>query len=513
MSKLINLTKELRDKIKSLEIGVGLEKLKKANKLSARERIDYLLDNHKEAIEIGAFAGDNMYKKHGGCLSGGIIVKVGKISGSYCVVVANDSSIKSGSWFPITIKKNIRAQNFAIQNRIPIIYLVDSAGIYLPLQDKVFANPDGFGRIFKNNAKLSSLGVPQISAILGPCVAGGAYLPILSDETIIVKNQGQVFLAGSNLVKVAIGENIDNELLGGADTHCKISGVTDYIAQNDEEALDYIKKIIDKQSNKGAFNFNRKKPSLPSCKKNEIFDIYPDDNISTYDMYKIINCIVDKSEIIEYKKDYGKTAITCYARIDGWSIGIVANQRIMTKTSFGETQIGGVIYSESSDKISRFLLNCNQKKIPVLFLQDVTGFMIGSKSEQKGIIKDGAKILNIISNTTVPLFTVIIGNSYGAGHYAMCSSSFDPNLILSWPSAKIAVMGKKQINSVMKYIKGKNKISSNYDEKSSPYYAASRLWIDAVIDPTETRKWISSGIGIANQNFQIKDLKTGVLQM
>ena len=528
------LISELNKKHNSVKLGGGSEKVKKQHdkgKLTARERINYLFDPNSKSIEIGSLAGDQMYKNHGGCPSGGVIVKIGYISGVQCIVVANDATVKAGAWFPITAKKNLRAQEIAIENKIPIIYLVDSAGVYLPLQDEIFPDKDHFGRIFRNNAIMSNMGITQISAIMGSCVAGGAYLPIMSDEAIIVDKTASIFLAGSYLVKAAIGENVDNETLGGATTHCEISGVTDYKANDDKDALDKIKSIINKIGKFENAGFNRTKPIEPKEDSKNILGILPQSRSEQYDSYDIIKCLVDKSEFDEYKSGYGKTIITAYARIDGWSVGIIANQRKLVKTKSGEMQFGGVIYNDSADKATRFIANCNQKKIPLVFLQDVTGFMVGSKSEHQGIIKDGAKMVNAVSNSVVPKFTVIMGNSYGAGNYAMCGKAYDPRLIVAWPSAEIAVMSGKSASKVLLQIetvamkkKGEkisdqyeaeilSRIKEKYDKQVSPYYAAARLWIDAIINPLETRTWISMGIEAANHARIEKKFNLGVIQV
>ncbi len=527
------LVSSLRQKLTQIKLGGGEKRIAKHHekgKMTARERIDYLVDDPKNTIEIGAFAGEDMYKEHGGCPSGGVVVKIGYVSGKQCIIVANDATVKAGAWFPITAKKNLRAQEISIENRLPIIYLVDSAGVYLPMQDEIFPDKEHFGRIFRNNAIMSSMGITQISAIMGSCVAGGAYLPIMSDEAIIVENTGSIFLAGSYLVKAAIGESIDNETLGGATTHSEISGVTDYKAKDDKDALDIIKNIIDKVGDYDKAGFSRKEPKKPSEKEEDIYGILPKLRNEQYDMREIISRLVDGSEFEEYKEGYGQTIITGYARIDGWAVGIVANQRKIVKTKGGEMQFGGVIYSDSADKATRFISNCNQKKIPLVFLQDVTGFMVGSKSEHGGIIKDGAKMVSAVSNSVVPKFTVIIGNSYGAGNYAMCGKAYDPRLIVAWPSAELAVMGGTQAAKVLAQIetasmakKGETvdaekekevfeKIKSRYDIQTSPYYAAARLWTDAIINPVDTRKWISMGIEAANHAPITKDFNLGVIQ-
>ena len=528
------LLSDLRKRFIKVKQGGGKIKIEKQHakgKMSARERIDYLLDVKSKAIEIGAFAGEDMYKKHGGCPSAGVVVKIGYISGRQCVVVANDATVKAGAWFPITAKKNLRAQEISIENKLPIIYLVDSAGVYLPLQDEIFPDKEHFGRIFRNNAVMSSMGITQISAIMGSCVAGGAYLPIMSDEAIIVDKTASIFLAGSYLVKAAIGESIDNETLGGAITHCEVSGVTDYKATDDKDALDKIKSIINKMGAAEKAGFNRTKAVKPKENPEDIFGILPHSRAEQYDTYEIIKRLVDHSEFEEYKAGYGKTIITAYARIDGWAVGVVANQRKLVKTKKGEMQFGGVIYNDSADKATRFIANCNQKKIPLVFLQDVTGFMVGSKSEHSGIIKDGAKMVNAVSNSVVPKFTVIMGNSYGAGNYAMCGKAYDPRLIVAWPSAELAVMSGSSASKVLLQIekasleKQGQKISDQkeaellssikqkYDEQVSPYYAAARLWTDAVIDPLETRTWISMGIEAANHAPIEKEFNLGVIQV
>ena len=528
------LISDLRKRFAKVKLGGGkkrIEKHREKGKMTARDRVDYLLDSQKKSIEIGAFAGDNMYKEHGGCPSGGVVVKIGYIKGKQCIVVANDATVKAGAWFPITGKKNLRAQEISIENKIPIIYLVDSAGVYLPMQDEIFADKEHFGRIFRNNAIMSSMGIIQISAIMGSCVAGGAYLPIMSDESIIVDKTASIFLAGSYLVKAAIGENIDNETLGGASTHCEISGVTDYKALDDKDALDKIKGLVDKIGDFEKAGFNKSKSEEPKENEDDIFGILPRERNSTYDMLEIIKRIVDKSEFDQYKEGYGQTILTGYARIDGWAVGIVANQRKLVKTKKGEIQFGGVIYNDSADKATRFIANCNQKKIPLVFLQDVTGFMVGSKSEHSGIIKDGAKMVNAVSNSVVPKFTVIIGNSYGAGNYAMCGKAYDPRLIVAWPSAELAVMSGKSAAKVLLQIetaslkkRGEkitpekeaelfNQIKSRYDEQISPYYSAARIWTDAVINPLDTRTWISMGIEAANNAPIEKKFNMGVLQV
>ncbi|MCT3757887.1 acyl-CoA carboxylase subunit beta [Elizabethkingia anophelis] len=508
-----------------------LQKLRDEGKMTARERVEYLLDNIENAIEIGGLAGYEMYAEHGGCPSGGVVVVMGHISGRQCIVVANDASVKAGAWFPITGKKNLRAQEIAMENRLPIIYLVDSAGVYLPMQDEIFPDKEHFGRIFRNNAKMSSMGIVQIAAVMGSCVAGGAYLPIMSDEAMIVDKTGSIFLAGSYLVKAAIGENIDNETLGGATTHCEVSGVTDYKAKDDKDALDRIKNIMKSLGDYDKAGFDRIEPAQPKDNPEDIFGIMPVSRAEQYDTYDIIKRLVDNSEYEEYKPDYGKTIVCATARIDGWSVGIVANQRKLVKSGKGEMQFGGVIYSDSADKATRFIANCNQRKIPLVFLQDVTGFMVGSKSEHGGIIKDGAKMVNAVSNSVVPKFTIITGNSFGAGNYAMCGKAYDPRLIAAWPWAELAVMGGAQAAKVLLQIQeatlkkqGKelsakehqellDKITQNYNKQTQATYSAARLWTDAIINPLDTRKWISMGIEAANHSPITEKFNLGVIQV
>ncbi|MBK6274176.1 MAG: acyl-CoA carboxylase subunit beta [Saprospirales bacterium] len=522
---------ELKAKLEKTYLAGGQKKIDsehKKGKLTARERIEYLTDKNSTFLEIAALVGDEMYQEIGGCPSGGVVAGIGYVSGRQCMIVANDATVKAGAWFPIAGKKNLRAQEIAMENRLPVIYLVDSAGVYLPLQDEIFPDKENFGRVFRNNAKMSSMGIPQISAIMGSCVAGGAYLPIMSDESIIVEGTGSIFLAGPYLVKSAIGETVDKETLGGAETQTALSGVCDYKVKDDKEALDTIKKLIDKYGKFETAGFDRIKPKKPKAVEKELYGIFS--TTKPYDVREVIKRIVDDSEFTEYKEDYGQTIVTCYARMDGWSVGIVANQRSVVKSKKGEVQIGGVIYSDSADKAARFIMLCNQKKIPLLFMQDVTGFMVGSRSEQGGIIKDGAKLVNAVSNSTVPKFTVITGNSYGAGNYAMCGKAYDPRLIVAWPSAKIAVMGGAQAaNTILQMQVGTleakgaetmnpeekakilKDIKDHYDKTTTPYYAAARLWVDAVIDPLETRKWISIGIEAAN-NAPVEKFNVGVMQ-
>ena len=528
------LISDLRKRFVKVKLGGGQKRIDKHHekgKMTARERINYLLDPKAKSIEIAAFAGENMYAEHGGCPSGGVVIKIGYIKGKQCVVVANDATVKAGAWFPITGKKNLRAQEIAIENKLPIIYFVDSAGVYLPMQDEIFPDKEHFGRIFRNNAIMSSMGITQISAVMGSCVAGGAYLPIMSDEAIIVDKTASIFLAGSYLVKAAIGESIDNETLGGATTHCEISGVIDYKAKDDKDALNKIKFIVDKIGDYEKAGFSKTESFPPKEKEDDIFGILPKERNAQYDMLEIIKRLVDNSEFEQYKEGYGKTILTGYARIDGWAVGIVANQRKLVKTNKGEMQFGGVIYNDSADKSARFIANCNQKKIPLIFLQDVTGFMVGSKSEHAGIIKDGAKMVNAVSNSVVPKFTIIIGNSYGAGNYAMCGKAYDPRLIVAWPSAELAVMSGNSAAKVLLQIetaslkkRGEeitpkkeaelfNKIKSRYDAQVSPYYAAARIWTDAVINPLDTRTWISMGIEAADHAPIEKQFNMGILQV
>ena len=524
----------LQERIRKIKQGGGksrLQKLTKQGKLSARERINKLVDNPHDLYEVGILAAEKMYDEHGGCPSAGVVVVIGHVSKKRCVIVANDSTVKAGAWFPMTAKKNLRAQEIAMENKIPIIYLVDSAGIYLPLQDQIFADKDDFGRIFRNNAKMSSMGIIQIAAIMGSCVAGGAYLPIMSDEAIIVEKTGSIFLAGSYLVKAAIGEEVDNEFLGGADTHSGISGVTDYKVKNDQAALNKIRSLIEKMGSKPLAGFQRTQIKPPKLDTELVYGILPKSRSQTYDTYSLLDHIVDEDSMDEYKKEYGQTLITSYAKIEGWSIGIIANQRKIVKSKTGEMQFGGVIYGDAADKATRFIANCNQRNIPLLFLQDVTGFMVGSKAEHGGIIKDGAKMVNAVANSVVPKFTIIIGNSFGAGNYAMCGKAYDPRFMLAWPTAKLAVMGGSQAANVLLQIEKaaakksgtpfdakkekelKESIQSNYNEKTEILHAASQLWVDAVIKPEDTRSWISMGIDIANQAPSEEKFNMGLLQV
>lgn len=520
---------QLKNKLSKVYLGGGEKKIAsehKKGKLTARERIDYLLDKESTRIEIGALTGDDMYLEEGGCPSGGVVVVIGYISGRQCIVVANDATVKAGAWFPITGKKNLRAQEIAMENHLPIIYLVDSAGVYLPMQDEIFPDKENFGRIFRNNAKMSAMGIPQIAAIMGSCVAGGAYLPIMSDESLIVEGTGSIFLAGPYLVKAAIGENVDKETLGGAETQTALSGVCDYKMKDDKECLDTIKKLVKNFGHFDNAGFDRIKAKKPKAVEKELYGIF---GSKPYDVRELIKRIADDSELTEYKEDYGQTIVCAYARIDGWSVGIVSNQRLVVKNKKGEVQIGGVIYSDSADKAARFIMLCNQKKIPLVFMHDVTGFMVGSRSEHGGIIKDGAKMVNAVANSTVPKFAIVLGNSYGAGNYAMCGKAYDPRLMLCWPTAKIAVMGGSQAANTILQIqvsameaKGKSltdeekaailsEITEKYEETTTPYHAAARLWVDAIIDPLETRKWISAGIEMAN-NAPVEKFNVGVIQ-
>lgn len=524
----------IKNLFEKIEEGGGkkaIQKQRDRNKLTARERISYLLDKDKPFIEMGAFAGYGMYEEYGGCPAGGVVTGVGYVKGKQCVIVANDQTVKAGAWFPITGKKNLRMQEIAMENNLPVIYLVDSAGVFLPMQDEIFPDKEHFGRIFRNNSKMSAMGITQIAAVMGPCVAGGAYLPIMSDETLMVEGNSSIFLAGPYLVKAAIGEITDNETLGGATTHTEISGIADYKFKTEEECLDRVKNIISKIGDSPKAGFNRIEPIAPAKDPSEVYNIFPEGNLKPYDMHEIIDCIVDASSFDEFKEEYGKTIICGYARIDGWAVGIVANQRLNIKNKKGEIQIGGVIYNDSADKGARFIMNCNQKKIPLIFLQDITGFMVGSRSEHAGIIKDGAKMVNAVANSVVPKITFILGNSYGAGNYAMCGKAYDPRFIYAWPSAKIAVMGGEQAAKTLWQIeeatlKAKEKeitpeyekkflkeMTDKYTSQTTAVYAAARLWVDAIIDPKETRKIISENLAAANHNPNIAEFKTGVFQV
>ncbi|MBA4313122.1 MAG: methylcrotonoyl-CoA carboxylase [Chlorobiaceae bacterium] len=531
---LKNMLRVLKAKSDVIKKGGGeeaIEKLHKKGKLHARERIAKLIDPGSHFLEIGLFTAYGMYEEYGGAPSSGTIFGIGKIHNRDVVIVANDATVKAGAWFPITCKKNLRAQEISIENRLPIVYLVDSAGVFLPLQSEIFPDKEHFGRIFRNNAVMSSMGIPQIAAIMGPCVAGGAYLPIMSDEALIVDKTGSVFLAGPYLVKAAIGEDADLEELGGASMHCEVSGVTDYKMPNDDVCLETIRSLISKFGATAKAEFDRVESKPPAFEQNEIYGIIPDDRTKPYDTKQLLARIVDAGEYDEYKADYGKTLVTAYARIDGWAVGIVANQRAVVKTKKGEMQVGGVIYSDSADKATRFILNCNQKHIPLVFLQDVTGFMVGTRAEQGGIIKDGAKMVNAVANSTVPKITFIIGNSYGAGNYAMCGKSYDPRFIFALPTAQIAVMGGKQASETLLSIKiqqmnakGKEiskedkdkmlkEISDRYYTELDPLYAAARLWVDGIIDPIEIRTIISRSIGIATNNPHMPKFNPGVIQV
>jgi 3-methylcrotonyl-CoA carboxylase beta subunit len=526
------LISRMEQRLQKIYLGGGkgkLDKQRSEGKMTARERVEFLCDKDKPMIEIGAFAGYEMYEEHGGCPAAGVVVVIAYVSGRQCIVVANDASVKAGAWFPITGKKNLRAQEIAMENRLPIIYLVDSAGVYLPMQDEIFPDKEHFGRIFRNNAKMSSMGIIQIAAVMGSCVAGGAYLPIMSDEALIVDKTGSIFLAGPYLVKAAIGENVDKETLGGGTMHSEISGVIDYKVPDDATCLTTIRELMDKVGSFEKAGFDRVEPKEPLSPSEDIYGIFPENSTKPYDSVALLKCLVDESKLTFYKENYGKTILCAYARIDGWAVGIVVNNRQVVKSAKGELQFGGVIYSDSADKATRFIANCNQKKIPLVFLHDVTGFMVGSRSEHGGIIKDGAKMVNVVANSTVPKFSVVMGNSYGAGNYAMCGKAYDPRLIVAWPTGKIAVMGGAQAAKTLLQIqvatlkaKGKelsatdeqkmfNEIKDRYDNQTTPYYAASRLWTDAIIVPTETRRWISMGIEAAN-NAPVEKFNVGVLQ-
>lgn len=528
---------QLRDFIRQEEVlraGGGPERVKKEHdkgKMTARERIQALIDEGSPFDEIGLWAGYEMYDEQGGCPAGGVITGTAMVSGRICMIVANDATVKAGAWFPITAKKNLRAQEIAMENRIPIIYLVDSAGVFLPMQDEIFPDKEHFGRIFRNNAVMSAMGIPQIAAIMGSCVAGGAYLPIMSDEALIVDGTGSVFLAGSYLVKAAIGENVDNETLGGASTHTEISGVTDYKMPDDVTCLATIRDLIGKLGPCGRTGFNRIEPADPAASPDSVFDIFPLDRNRPYDVKKVLDAIIDRDSFTEYKKGYGQTILTGYARIEGWSVGIVANQRLVVRTKNGEMQIGGVIYSDSADRATRFILNCNQKKIPIIFFQDVTGFMVGKRSEHGGIIKDGAKMVNAVANSVVPKITIVVGNSYGAGNYAMCGKAYDPRFIFAWPTARIAVMGGSQAANTLLQIevaarekKGEKvtekrkqeflkELMDRYEHQTDVRYAAARLWVDDIIHPSATRERISRAIEIADHNPEIPAFRTGVIQV
>ena len=531
MKLAVSSVKQHFEKIKLGGGKKAIDKQKEKNKLTARERIAYLADKGKPFIEIGAFAGFDMYAEQGGCPAGGTVSGIGYVSGRQCVIVANDQTVKAGAWFPITGKKNLRMQEIAMENNLPVIYLVDSAGVYLPMQDEIFPDKEHFGRIFRNNAKMSAMGIPQIAAVMGACVAGGAYLPIMSDETLMVEGNGSIYLAGPYLVKAAVGEDIDSETLGGAATHNEISGIADYKFSNEQDCLDQVKKIMSKIGHSPHAGFDRIESVAPKKDPKEMYGMVPAGNAKPYDVLEIIERIVDNSEFEQFKEHYGKTMLCGYARIDGWAVGIVANQRLVMKNKKGELQMGGVIYNDSADKAARFIMNCNQKKIPLVFMHDVTGFMVGSRSEHSGIIKDGAKLVNAVANSVVPKISIVMGNSYGAGNYAMCGKAYDPRFIYAWPTAKIAVMGGDQAAKTMLQIqvaglkaKGEiitpevetellNKLKNQYEKQTSPYYAAARLWVDEIIDPIDTRKVISEGISAANHQPHIADFKLGVFQV
>lgn len=527
------LLSDLKTKAEKVHLGGGKakqEKHRSQGKMTARERIDFLKDKGTDFLELGLFAGEDMYPDEGGCPAGGVIMGLATVSGRQCLLVANDATVKAGAWFPITAKKNLRAQEISMENRLPIVYLVDSAGVYLPRQDEVFADKEHFGRIFRNNSIMSSMGITQIAAVMGPCVAGGAYLPILSDEALIVKKTGSIFLAGSYLVKAAIGEDVDNETLGGALTHSEISGVVDYACEDDADCLKRIRYIVDKLGKTQDAGYDRVAAKPPARPSTDVYGLLPENRDQPYDMRDLLRCLCDEGEFQEYKAGYGKTLVCAYARIDGWAVGIVANQRLVVKNKKGEMQFGGVIYSDSADKAARFIMNCNQKHIPLVFLHDVTGFMVGSRSEHGGIIKDGAKMVNAVSNSVVPKITVVIGNSYGAGNYAMCGKAYDPRFIFAWPSARIAVMGGAQAAKTLLQIqtatlkaRGEepsaeaeaellNKITQRYDAQTSPYYAAARLWVDEIIDPAQTRTYISAGLQAANQAPRLREFNPGIIQ-
>ncbi|HEV2480715.1 MAG TPA: carboxyl transferase domain-containing protein [Puia sp.] len=526
---------QLRTRLDKIALGGGkaaIEKQHEKNKLTARERIRYLVDQDSSFVELGALAGYELYQDQGGCPAGGTVAGLGYIHGRQCMIIANDQTVKAGAWFPITGKKNLRLQEIAMENHLPVIYIVDSAGVFLPMQDEIFPDKEHFGRIFRNNARMSAMGITQIAAVMGPCVAGGAYLPIMSDETLMVEGAGSIFLAGPYLVKAAIGEDIDAETLGGAVTHTEISGIADYRFKTEQECLDQVRSIISRLGHaKSPGIFDRTTPVAPRHPAEELYGLLPSDATKPYDMLDIIHRIVDNSVFEQFKEDYGKTILCGYARIDGWAVGIVANQRKIVKSKKREMQMGGVIYNDSADKAARFIMNCNQKKIPLVFLQDVTGFMVGSRSEHAGIIKDGAKMVNAVANSVVPKITIIIGNSYGAGNYAMCGKAYDPRFIYAWPTARIAVMGGEQAARTLLQIQVSSRkakgqeidpaeekrlledIRQRYDSQTSPYYAAARLWVDAIIDPADTRRVIAEGLQAAAHNHDLPDFKTGVIQV
>lgn len=525
---------QMKQRHAQVSLGGGkkaIDKSRERGKMTPRERIAYLVDKDSTFTEIGAFAGWEMYQEHGGCPAAGTVAGLGYIHGRQCMIIANDNTVKAGAWFPITGKKNLRLQEIAMENHLPVVYIVDSAGVYLPMQDEIFPDKEHFGRIFRNNAQMSAMGISQIAAVMGSCVAGGAYLPIMSDETLMVEGNGSIFLAGPYLVKAAIGEDIDIQTLGGAKTHTEISGIADYKFDTEQECLDQVRRIMEKMGHQPKAGFDRAKPVAPKKDPKEIYGLVAADNSKPYDIVEVIERIVDNSEFDQFKEDYGKTIVCGYARVDGWAVGIVANQRKIVKSGKGEMQMGGVIYNDSADKAARFIQNCNQKKIPLVFLQDVTGFMVGSRSEHAGIIKDGAKLVNAVANSVVPKITIIVGNSYGAGNYAMCGKAYDPRFIYAWPNAKIAVMGGEQAAKTLLQIqvaslkaKGEEidpekekallkEITDRYTSQTSAYYAAARLWVDEIIDPVQTRSVISEGIKAADHNPVIKEFKTGVFQV
>ena len=529
---MLLMVSRLNHRLEKIKLGGGKRRIAKQHekgKMTARERVAALTDEGSEFLEFGAFAGYEMYEEHGGCPAAGVVTGYGRVQGRLCVIVANDATVKAGAWFPITGKKNLRAQEIAMENRVPIIYLVDSAGVFLPLQDEIFPDKEHFGRIFRNNARMSAMGVPQIAAVMGSCVAGGAYLPIMSDESLIVEGTGSIFLAGPYLVRAAIGEQVDAEDLGGADMHASVSGVIDYKCADDTTCLEKIRDLVSRMPDNPVTVFNRTEATDATTGEAGPLRVLPEDRAKPYSGRDLIASLVDGSEFSEFKESYGQTLLCGYARIDGWSVGVIANNREVVKSGKGEMQFGGVIYSDSADKAARFIMICNQKKIPLVFLHDVSGFMVGSRSEQGGIIKDGAKMVNVMANSIVPKFSVVAGNSYGAGNYAMCGRAYDPRLMLSWPTARLAVMGGSQAAKVLLQIqvssqkrKGEvvskadeeallKKITERYDAQTSPYYAAARLWVDEIIDPRATRSWISAGIEAASY-APLADFKLGVLQ-
>jgi acetyl-CoA carboxylase carboxyltransferase component len=506
---------------------------KKKGKLLARERVEALIDDGTELLEIGAFAAWDLYDEWGGAPAAGVVVGLGRVEGRECVVVANDATVKAGAWFPLTCKKILRAQEIAMENRLPLIYLVDSAGVFLPMQDDIFPDRDHFGRVFYNNARLSAEGIYQIAAILGSCVAGGAYLPIMSDEALIVEGNGTIFLAGAHLVQAAIGEQMDNQSLGGAMVQVDISGVVDDRFPDDLSAIEHIRTRIGEVARPALAPFDRVDARDPLVEAEDILGLLPVDRARPYDMRNLLGVLLDGSEFTEYKATYGRTLICGTGRIDGWAVGIVANQRQVVQRRRGledseqEMQIGGVIYSDAADKGARFVELMNQKGIPIVFLQDVTGFMVGSKSEREGIIKDGAKMVNVVANSVVPKFTVFVGNSFGAGNYAMCGRAYGARFFFAWPSASISVMGGQQASETLLAIQLKNRgddvsdeeraqllreIQARYEAAMDPRYAAARLWVDEIIDPRRTREILARAIAAAAHQSEIADFKVGVLQ-